>query len=60
MDSSGIATLLRVERRARAAGGRLCCLVDPGGAVGRVLDMTLLGDLLGVREAPPVGDAGER
>ncbi len=55
MDSSGIAALIRVERHARAAGGRLCCLVDPAGAVGRVLDMTLLGELLGVCEAPPLG-----
>lgn len=52
MDSSGIAALLRMEREARAAGGRLCCLVDPGGPVGRVLDMTLLGDRLGVLEVP--------
>ena len=57
MDSTGIAVLVRAERAARAAGGRLRCVVDRGGAVGRVLDMTLLADLLGVCDAPPLGAA---
>jgi anti-sigma B factor antagonist len=56
VDSTGLATMVRLEREARAMGGGLSCLVGPEGHVRRVLDVTRLGEVLGAREAAPAGE----
>ncbi len=52
MDSSGLRVVLEAQRRAGDGGGRL--LVAPGeGAVRRVFDLSGIGDLVELVDAPP-------
>ena len=47
-DSTGLGTLLRVQRQAAAGGAQLRLAISPGGPVQRVLDLTGLDRLLPV------------
>lgn len=53
IDSTGISALLRLDARLRDGGGRLECVVPPGGPVRRVFDLVRLGETLHVCEEPP-------
>ncbi len=54
MDSSGVAALIKLDLRLREGGGAVRCLVAPEGPVRKVVDLTRLGDVLDVVEAPAV------
>ena len=51
IDSSGLRVVLEAERRARGEGGRL--LVVPGDRVRRVFDLSGVGQLVELGDAPP-------
>ena len=54
MDSSGVAALIKLDRRLRAEGGSVRCLVAPEGPVRKLVDLTQLGEMLEVVEEPAV------
>jgi anti-sigma B factor antagonist len=51
MDSTGLRALLQARRRAEDDGGRLRLLVDPSGAVARLLDLAGVTDLFDSTES---------
>jgi anti-anti-sigma factor len=53
IDSSGISALLRAGYRLHEAGGALQCVMAAEGTVRKVIEMTSVGTVLDVREAPP-------
>ena len=52
MDSSGVAALIQLDLRQRAGGGSVRCVVPPDGPVRKLVDLTQLGEMLEVVEAP--------
>lgn len=56
LDSSGLATLLRLRKELHGRGGTLR-IVAPSGIVRRILEITSVLDLFGIATTDPVGDA---
>jgi anti-sigma B factor antagonist len=52
MDSSGVAALIKLDQRLRPGGGGVRCLVPPDGPVRKLVELTQLGEVLEVAEAP--------
>jgi anti-anti-sigma factor len=52
MDSSGVAALIKLDLRLREGGGSVRCVVAPDGPVRKLVDLTQLGEMLEVVEAP--------
>jgi anti-anti-sigma factor len=48
IDSTGLRVILDASTRAHAAGRRLVVVVEPGGPVGKVLELTLVTDRIEV------------